>query len=149
MSAPPYLSPEDEQLAANTTTFGAMAIVATPAGIVLHLRDDKPEIPHPACWSLFGGATDDGELPDETIRRELREELALHDVTLRALWRVVDMDGDGRRLTIFEARTPRYAREMTLAEGQALGVFDLASALELRLAAFCRRSLLRYASSQA
>ncbi len=146
MNAPPYLSPEDEQFAASTTTFGAMAIVATPDGVVLHLRDDKPEIPHPACWSLFGGAVDDGELPDETIRRELGEELALHEVTLRALWRVVDMDGDGRQLTIFEARTPRYAREMTLAEGQALGVFDLASALELRLAAFCRRSLLRYAS---
>ncbi len=146
MSAPPYLSPEDEQIATSTTTFGAMAIVVTPAGVLLHLRDDKPEIPHPACWSLFGGAMDDGELPDETIRRELREELALHEVSLRALWRVVDVDGDGRRLTIFEARTPRDAREMTLAEGQALGVFDLASALELRLAAFCRRSLLRYAS---
>lgn len=146
MTAPPYLSAQDEQFAASTTSFGAMAIVASPDGIVLHLRDDKPQIPHPGCWSLFGGAVDDGELPDQTIRRELREELALHDVTLRVLWRVVDIDGDGRQLTIFEASTPRHAREMTLDEGQALGVFDLASALELRLAAFCRRSLLRYAS---
>lgn len=146
MNAPPYLSPEDERSAASTTTSGAMAIVTTPAGIVLHLRDDKPGIPHPACWSLFGGATDEGELPDQTIRRELREELALHEVNLRALWRVVDIDGDGRQLTIFEASTSRHARGLTLAEGQALGVFDLAAALELRLAAFCRRSLLRYAS---
>lgn len=146
MNAPPYLSPQDEQLAACTAASGAMAIVATPAGIVLHLRDDKPGIPHRACWSLFGGAVDEGELPDQTIRRELREELALHDVALRALWRVVDIDGDGRQLTIFEASTPRYAREMTLTEGQALAVFDLSSALELKLAAFCRRSLLRYAS---
>lgn len=146
MTAPPYLSPEDEQFSASTTSFGAMAIVANPDGIVLHLRDDKPQIPHPGCWSLFGGAVDEGELPDQTIRRELREELALHDVALRALWKVVDIDGDGRELTIFEASTPRHAREMTLAEGQALGVFDPASALELRLAAFCRRSLLRYAS---
>ncbi|ETA71121.1 NUDIX domain-containing protein [Actinospica robiniae] len=146
MNLPPYLSPEDEQSAASTTASGAMAIVTTPAGIVLHLRDDKPEIPHPACWSLFGGATDDGELPDQTIRRELREELALDEVNLRPLWRVVDLDGDGRQLTIFEARTHRHARELTLAEGQALGVFDLASALELRLADFCRRSLLSYAA---
>lgn len=121
-----------------------MAIVLTPDGFLLHLRDDKPWIPHPGCWSLFGGAVDDDELPEQAMRRELREELALSDVELRALWRLVDDDGDGRLLTIFEARTPQRAREMTLAEGQALGAFDISSALESKLATFCRRALIRY-----
>ena len=124
-----------------------MAIVLTPDGILLHLRDDKPWIPHPGCWSLFGGAVDDDEIPEQTMRRELREELALSEVDLRAVWRLVDDDGDGRLLTIFEARTPLRAGEMTLAEGQALGAFDISSALDLKLATFCRRTLARYAQT--
>jgi 8-oxo-dGTP diphosphatase len=143
---PPFLDPADEALARAATAAGAMAVVVSPDGIVLHLRDDKPWIPHPNCWSLFGGALDEGEQPAQTVVRELREELGLTDTQCRPLWRVIDTGGDGRLLTIFEARTELRPQQMVLAEGQALRAFDTASALQLNLAPFCRRVLARLGS---
>lgn len=42
---------------------------------LLQLRDVRPDIWYPATWGCFGGAVDEGELPLEALRRELREEL--------------------------------------------------------------------------
>ncbi len=100
--------------------------------------------PHPGCWSLFEGAVEEGEEPAETVVRELREEIGLAQVEFHPLWRLVDTGGDDRLLTIFEARTPLSAEQMTLAEGQALRTFDRDAALRLKLAPFCRRVLQRY-----
>lgn len=144
----PFLDPEDEVLAVLATAAGAMAVVISPAGIVLHHRDDKPEIPHPGCWSLFGGAVEQGEDPHDTVVRELEEELGLTEFELRPLWRVVDKGGDGRLLTIFEARTPLGPDQMTLNEGQGLGAFDVGGALRQGLAPFCRRVLTRLAAGK-
>src|SRR5512145_492915 len=48
------------------------------AGQVLaQLRDDKPSILFPNCWSTLGGAIEDGETPDEAARRELTEEVEI------------------------------------------------------------------------
>lgn len=144
----PFLDRKDEELAVSATTAGAMAVVISPAGIVLHHRDEKPWIPHPGCWSLFGGAVEQGEAPDDTVARELEEELGLSDFEFRPLWRVVDKGGDGRVLTIFEARTQRSPDQMTLSEGQGLEAFDLDEALSQKLAPFCRRVLTRLAADR-
>lgn len=42
---------------------------------VMQLRDPKPEIFYPDHWGCFGGAVDAGEVPEQTLRRELHEEL--------------------------------------------------------------------------
>jgi 8-oxo-dGTP diphosphatase len=147
-AAVPFLDPEDEELAVSATTAGAMAVVVAPAGIVLHHRDDKPWIPHPGCWSLFGGAVEPGEAPADTVVRELEEELGLTEVEFRPLWRVVDIGGDGRVLSIFEARTWLSPEQMTLSEGQGLEIFDLEEALQQKLAPFCRRVLTRLAGDR-
>lgn len=140
----PFLDSRDLSLPAAET--GAVAVVINPEGIVLHLRDDKPGIPNPGRWSLFGGATDPGELAHETILRELGEELGLSQAQCRPVWRLFDHVGDGRLLTVFEALTPVATSEMTLAEGQDFRAFTLAEALELPLAPFCRQVLAQYVS---
>lgn len=142
----PFLDDSDQLSAPNARGCGAMAIVVNPNGIVLHLRDDKPSIPHPGCWSLFGGGVEDGENPRDAVLRELEEELGLTSVRVRPLWRAVDHGGDMRLLTIFEARTEVAAAQMMLTEGQACREFTAASALTLKLAPFCRRTLRRYAA---
>jgi len=38
-----------------------------------HRTDDRWM--HPGCWALFGGHSEAGETPEETVRREVREEL--------------------------------------------------------------------------
>jgi 8-oxo-dGTP diphosphatase len=143
----PFLDLEDQDLAVSATTAGAMAVVISPVGVVLHHRDDKPWIPHPDCWSLFGGAVEQGEAPEQTVARELEEEMGLTEVEFRPLWRVVDKGGDGRVLTIFEARTLLSPDQMTLNEGQGLRAFDLDEALRQKLAPFCRRVLTRLATN--
>lgn len=45
--------------------------------VLLHLRDDKPEIPYPNMWGLPGGHIDEQEMPEECIHREMKEELGL------------------------------------------------------------------------
>jgi len=39
------------------------------------LRDDKPGIPYPGHWGLFGGHLELGETPEEGLKRELLEEI--------------------------------------------------------------------------
>lgn len=41
----------------------------------MQLRDARPDIWYPASWGCFGGAVDEGELPLDALRRELKEEL--------------------------------------------------------------------------
>jgi 8-oxo-dGTP pyrophosphatase MutT (NUDIX family) len=41
------------------------------------LRSDRAGIFYPRHWGLFGGAVEAGENPEEGLKRELREELAL------------------------------------------------------------------------
>ena len=45
--------------------------------ILLHLRDDKPEILCPGYWAFVGGGVEDGETELEGIRREVKEEIGL------------------------------------------------------------------------
>ena len=56
----------------------AAALLVMPDGrYLMQLRDDKPGIPLPNTWALFGGTIDDGEGPQQAVHRELMEELEL------------------------------------------------------------------------
>jgi len=53
------------------------AIITVDGAYLLQLRDSKRGIFFPAHWGCFGGACDPGESLEETLTRELREELGL------------------------------------------------------------------------
>jgi 8-oxo-dGTP pyrophosphatase MutT (NUDIX family) len=55
---------------------GAILTVGT-RGYLLQQRDVRPGIFFPGFLSLFGGALEDGEEPQQGLQRELREELEL------------------------------------------------------------------------
>lgn len=43
--------------------------------VLMQLRDEKAEIVYPGHWGFFGGAIEDGELPMQSAKRELYEEI--------------------------------------------------------------------------
>jgi len=53
------------------------AVVVANGKILLLQRDDNPGIRDPNCWQLPGGGVEDGEMPDEAIKRELQEEIGI------------------------------------------------------------------------
>ncbi len=64
----------------------AHAVLLVNGAYVLQLRDDIPGIPARGMWSLFGGALEDGEPPEEGLRREISEELGLQLPVVHLFW---------------------------------------------------------------
>ena len=53
----------------------AALLVSEDERYLMQLRDDKPGLRLAGHWALFGGAVEAGESLEQTLRRELREEL--------------------------------------------------------------------------
>jgi 8-oxo-dGTP diphosphatase len=67
------------------------AFLRNPEGkVIAQLRDDKPGLLFPACWSTLGGRVEDDETPDEAVRRELLEEIEVCPPL--TFWRSFDHD---------------------------------------------------------
>jgi ribosomal protein S18 acetylase RimI-like enzyme len=107
------------------------ALLLTDDGkLVAQLRDDKPELPFPNCWSTLGGRVEEGETPDAALRRELIEEIEF--CPPMRYWRTFELH--------FQAYNQPYVSEVWayvgymgcslsavhLHEGQRLGAFGLA-----------------------
>jgi 8-oxo-dGTP pyrophosphatase MutT (NUDIX family) len=90
---------------------------------------------HPGHWAVFGGARKDRERPEETARREVKEELGIDlapqalkrlcDVTVKRMDRTVlvryfssSLNVDMHKLTL------QWNAEHKKVEGEALGWFD-------------------------
>ena len=105
----------------------ALAILTVRRGYVLQHRDDRPTLPWPGHWSLFGGGIEPGERPADAIRREIREELKLEVPAWAELWTFVNYSPFWDRLyrcTAFAADVTDLWDAHVLSEGQATGVFS-------------------------
>ncbi len=89
--------------------------------VLLHLRDDKPEIPYPNRWGLPGGHIDEQETPEECILREMHEELDLELHNIRLF--VAAERSYGTEHTYW-ARANFQPEKITLSEGQGVQWFS-------------------------
>ncbi|MDQ0939441.1 NUDIX domain-containing protein [Streptomyces sp. V1I1] len=106
------------------TARGAVAIITNRRGeLLLHLRDDLPNIAWPAHWSLLGGGADEGESPTETVVRELYEEAGLVPRNLTELFELRDEHGSGQLISFFAADWDGDETTLPLAEGVKLQFF--------------------------
>lgn len=119
------------------------ALLVNPEGkILLQQRDDRPDLLFPGMWTMFGGAMEAGETPDEAVHRELQEEIEQGHLPLR-LWRnfthhqaVGPHDGQLIEVDqyIYKGRIDLAPEHIPLHEGQALGFFSLADLTDLPIA---------------
>ena len=101
------------------------AVLRNPQGqVLLQQREKKPYVAFAGCWTLPGGKVEDGEAPDNAVKRELMEEIEL-EVPLD-LWKVYERPGP-HSITIvqyvYTGQIDRAISDLALNEGQALQYF--------------------------
>ncbi|MBM3262778.1 MAG: NUDIX domain-containing protein [candidate division Zixibacteria bacterium] len=119
------------------------ALLVRPNGeILVHLRDDDPRIVFPNVWSLIGGHAEEGETPEQTLVREVEEEIGFR--VENPVHLAVFCDGAAtRHLFVVPIDVPIDA--LTLTEGQAIRYIAPQQALtELDLAVTGRRYIEAY-----
>ena len=109
--------------------------------ILLFLRDNKPNIPDPNKWDLFGGFGEEGENAEETIVREIKEELNL-DLEDFELFKVFNWDN--KIQTVFYKKLDINPSDVDLQEGQTLKYFSKDDILSMDLANTAKQILIEY-----
>jgi len=104
--------------------------------LLIYLRDDKPEIPFPNHWDLFGGHLENGESPEQALVREVKEEIGIELESWQWFRRFDCMAGDAypNIKHIFWATIDKGAEELTLYEGQRLTSIAMAERKAIKFA---------------
>jgi 8-oxo-dGTP diphosphatase len=90
--------------------------------LLIYLRDDKPDIPFPNYWDLFGGHVEEGETPEQALSREVKEELGI-ELGRFSFFRKYDcMTGDAYPNVkyLYWTKIAKTPEELVLNEGQRL-----------------------------
>lgn len=99
--------------------------------LLMLLRDDKKGIPYPNMWDIPGGRVESGESPEETIKREMIEEmnLELGDIKLFKVYESEDLIDN-----VFWKRIDLDPGKIKLMEGQKIAYFSRNELSKLTLA---------------
>jgi 8-oxo-dGTP diphosphatase len=110
--------------------------------VLLQLRDDIPHIPWPNTWGTFGGQIEEGETPEDAMKREIREELMyeLHDPEPFG-----NFPYDGYDIYMYRKLAPDFAiGDVTVCEGQGAAFLSLREVEEAECAANCKEIVIAY-----
>lgn len=88
--------------------------------LLIYLRDDKPDIPFPNHWDLFGGHVEKGEKPEAALVREVQEELDIDILNYTYFKTYQCMEGDAHPNIkhVYTVQLAQAAADLTLYEGQ-------------------------------
>jgi 8-oxo-dGTP diphosphatase len=118
-----------------------LLIVTEDQKLLLHHRDDKPGIPHPGCWSGFGGAVEGGESAEAALAREVLEETGITIQHAVFLTDEVDVEGDGRLVSLFYISGGISPQDIDLQEGAGIGIHSIGDLGRLPVAPFVYRAI--------
>lgn len=124
----------------------AQAILILDNKYIMQLRDDKPDIPSPGIWSLFGGMVNEGENPRKAVEREILEELSIIPPSYEFLWWVnyfSEHFQEPARSWIYWADVREVWHSHVLMEGADVRAFYYEELKTLKMPDFMRDSLKR------
>jgi 8-oxo-dGTP diphosphatase len=112
-------------------------LVNKTGDVLLQLRDNKPNIPHPGVWSIVSGGIEPGESALEAVKREIREELncEANNVKFMKEMFVEEVDID---LSIFKGNLDVEVDDIDLTEGQEVRYFKIEEIEELDIPEFLK-----------
>jgi len=99
--------------------------------ILLLLRDDKPSIKFPNQWVTLGGMIEEGETPENAIKRELKEEIGI-DLQRFALFKVYEWPE--KTEWVYSAKLNLVPEKIDLHEGQKIKFFSKKDIEKMNLA---------------
>jgi len=110
--------------------------------VLLQLRDNKPDIPYPDCWGTFGGQIEEGETPEEAIKREIMEELGYE---LSNPEYFGNFPFDGYNIYMYRIIDHDFIIEnLTVNEGQRGKFFSFKEVPGIKCAANCKEIVIAY-----
>lgn len=114
---------------------GAKLALLSGNSVISILRDDKPDIPFPACWDFPGGGRENDETPAACALRETQEELGLRLPETALIWQrafVSTLDADAAAWFFVAQITPDQVARIRLgSEGQRWRQLGVAQFLRL------------------
>ena len=120
------------------------ALICWRDKILFFHRDNKPNIIDPNLWSLPGGEIEKGEHPDQTIIRELLEEVSYYPKGLKFFSKIHRGSYSSYLYVAFIIDKEAKLFHIGKKEGQEIGFFNLDEALKLKLTKIVKEYLIFY-----
>ncbi|MBI2671994.1 NUDIX domain-containing protein [Candidatus Woesearchaeota archaeon] len=99
--------------------------------ILMQLRDNNPGIRYPNFWALPGGGAEEGETPEDAIKREIKEETNYELINPKYIGNFLIKKW---KLYVFSKYDPKLKLEdLEVNEGQELKFFSLEEILRLKI----------------
>jgi 8-oxo-dGTP diphosphatase len=114
--------------------------------ILLYLRDNKPNIPFPHYWDLFGGHIEEGETPDEALIREVKEELDydLKDYKFFKKYECLSGDAYPNIKYVYSGKIDKPIEELKLQEGEKMQFFSREEIPRVKFANILKKIVMDY-----
>jgi len=117
---------------------------------LLALRDNKSWIPFPNHWDLIGGHVEEGETPEEAVKREYIEELGLELKEFEFYKEFECLNGDAFENIkfIYTGKINIPVEEITLLEGQYVRYFTKEEIPDVKFANIIKSIVMEYISEK-
>lgn len=112
---------------------GAKAFIVYKSKMLLVLRDNKPDIPHPNKWNTPGGGIEEGESPEQALKRELMEEISVIPKDIYYVGKTVRPNGGWATRYVIFLTDQEYSQLKLGDEGQKMAFFTIDELLQKEL----------------